>query len=215
MSEYPSFGRGGGSADDGRWKIQGGRGSGGGRSGLAGYGRHGGRDGGRGRGSGTNNGQQKNRYEQFSDGDFKDAEEEEIDDDANAFDDEEDEAVTGKTETDELYKAEDFITEEEMQLKGNTATEGKKNDEMVGVETVIQKKRALSLSDAANSENPNTDTTKTAEKHTEGHSNDDTATTDANKNKEKHGDHGNDDNAAAKPKGDQTEGTKTVTLDYE
>jgi hypothetical protein len=128
MSEYPSFGCGGRSADDGGWQIQGGHG-GGRRSSLAGYGRHGGRDGGRGRGSGIANRQQKNRFDHFFYGDFEDAEEDEI------VDDEEDEAKTGTEADDKLYNKEDFITEEEMQLKRNTAEnkEKKNEEEMSGL----------------------------------------------------------------------------------
>jgi hypothetical protein len=187
---------------------------------LVGYGRRGGRDGGRGRGRGIDNRQQKNRYNHFSDGDFEDAEEDEI------VDDEEDEADTGKTANEdktklksilmaaawnlhtyawiltdspsaneEYYDKEDFITEEEMQLKRNTAEneETKNKEEMVGVMSVIKKKRALSIIDEADTENKQddnntTDATQTAEMNKERHGNATTGTTQtATMNKESHG----------------------------
>jgi hypothetical protein len=168
MSGYPGFGRGGGSNedDDGGWSIQGVRGGRGIRPGRVGYGNRGGRDGGRGRGSAINNGQKTNRYEQFSDTEFEDAEEEASDDDDEDDEDEtavnEDETkhtnsetggnhttVNGEEKKDEdAYDGDDFITEEEMQNKQNTADDKAGDEtEMVGVVTQIQKKRALSIED--------------------------------------------------------------------
>ena len=106
-----------------------------------------------------------NRYEQFSDTEFEDAEEEASDDDdedkteetegANQHKTRENDgkqitvSTEEKTDADAYpYDGDDFITEEEMQNKQNTAdnTEGNKI-EMVSVVTEIQKKRALSIKD--------------------------------------------------------------------
>jgi hypothetical protein len=78
-----------------------------------------------------------------------------------------------------------------MQMKKN-------EEEMVGVETVIKKKRALSLTDEADTENKQdnsntTNATKTAARKKEMHGNATTATTAAT-NQESHGNQGKDGN---------------------
>ena len=167
MAEQPRFadGHGGKTGEGAEWKtVIGGRG---GRGGFAGYGRGRGRGRGGGRGRDKSNDPNKNQYDQFDDSEFEDGEDslEEIED--YNFTNEEDLAEEGdktnKPETPEEdeqmntkehqeYEGDDFITEEEMK---QTRKEDEEKTDMEGIETVIQKKRALSMEEEHENEGKN------------------------------------------------------------
>ena len=162
MPGIPGFAtaNGGGAGEGTSWTQVRGRGGGrGGRGGRVGYGRGGrGIDGGE-----TNKFETKtNQYDHFGDSDeVEDVEDDEEDEDVKFFADEE--ADKQKQENKDKANSEgkadnhkkgnegtneenDFITEEEMNR--NRRNEEDTSSEMVGVQTVIQKKRSLSTEEA-------------------------------------------------------------------
>eukprot|EP00978_Attheya_sp_CCMP212_P028206 scaffold96824_cov38-Attheya_sp.AAC.1 len=167
MAEQPRFadGHGGNDGKGAGWQTISGRC--GCRGGFTGYGRSRGHGSGGGCGHSTSNDLNKNQFDQFDDSEFEDAEEDSLEEEndlskekdlneqgdniKNPETEEEDEQMN--TKEDQVYEGDDFITEEEM--KHQNRKEGKEKNNMEGIETFIQKKRALSIAEENEVNNQN------------------------------------------------------------